>query len=58
MFSKISLQTQDHLYWLYQVLNKEDQIDIAQWLSDPAYAVTLKEFKAYFQFLEASGVPG
>ncbi|KAL5531992.1 hypothetical protein ACEPAF_5555 [Sanghuangporus sanghuang] len=56
LFGKISGETRMHLRWLYQVLDREDHDHLEYWTCQKEYAVTLQEIKAYFEYLENSGV--
>ncbi|KAL5483198.1 hypothetical protein ACEPAI_8428 [Sanghuangporus weigelae] len=56
LFGKISGETRMHLRWLYQVLPREDHDHFEHWTCQKEYAVTLQEIKAYFEYLENSGV--
>ncbi|KAL5521392.1 hypothetical protein ACEPAG_9318 [Sanghuangporus baumii] len=56
LFGKISGETRMHLRWLYQVLDREDHGHLEHWTCQKEYAVTLQEIKAYFEYLEKSGV--
>ena len=58
VFGQISKETRLHLRWLYQVLDKKDHSHLGYWTCEKEYAVTLQEIKAYFAYLERSGVTG
>ncbi|KAL5504662.1 hypothetical protein ACEPAH_7325 [Sanghuangporus vaninii] len=56
LFGQISGETRMHLRWLYQVLDREEHNHLEHWTCQKEYAVTLQEIKAYFEYLENSGV--